>query len=219
MNYSRTKLTYWALVLLFPSLVLVTSTGCIQQWAQLLYVIKGHEIPAKYSGLEGKKIAIVCVSDQSAYGPDTLTYTVASRLGQKLAVGLPDSEIIAPKKVEDWMDENGWEAKNVVEMGTDLEADVVVVVEVSSYSIRDGATLFKGSADVTTTVYDIEKDGQVSFVDGPNLDTFPENGRASIQTTDRKFEAFYLAHLTDRLSKLFLSYDKMEAFAENAMMN
>jgi len=76
--------------------------------AQLLYVIKGHEVPAKYDGLGTSKIAVVCVSDASAYGPDTLTYTVSKYVSVKLAEGLKGTEIVSPAKVENWIDENGW---------------------------------------------------------------------------------------------------------------
>lgn len=214
---SRRNLTYCALVLLFPMLVMVTSTGCIRQMAQLLYVIKGHQIPAKFPGLEDKRVAVVCISDESAYGPDTLTYTVSKYVCVKLSQGLKKGEIISPVKVENWVDEHGWDPTEVVDLGNDLQADAVLVIEVGSYSIHEGATIFKGRADISTTVYDIEKNGQVTFAHGPEEYTFPKNGRASIQTSDRKFEAFYLARLTDHISKLFIPHDKMESFADDAI--
>ena len=214
---SRKNLAYCALVLLFPMLVMVSSTGCIRQMAQLLYVIKGHQVPAKFPGLEGKRVAVVCVSDESAYGPDTLTYTVSKLVCIKLAQGLKKGEVISPGKVESWIDEYGWDPSEVVTLGKDLEAEAVLVIEIGSYSIHEGATIFKGRADLTTTVYDIEKDGQITFSFGPDEYSFPENGRAAIQTSDRKFEAFYLARLTDHISKLFVPHDKMESFADDAM--
>ena len=55
---------------------LIGSTGCIGAMAQLLYVIKGHKSPADFAGLEGKRVAVVVVSDASAYGPDTLTLSL-----------------------------------------------------------------------------------------------------------------------------------------------
>lgn len=214
---SRKNLAYCALVVLFPMLVMVSSTGCIRQMAQLLYVIKGHQVPAKYPGLEDKRVAVVCVSDESAYGPDTLTYTVSKNVCVKLSQGLKKGEIISPARVESWIDEHGWDPSDVVALGQDLDAEAVLVIEIGSYSIHEGATIFKGRADLTTTVYDIEKGGQITFSYGPDEYSFPENGRASIQTSDRKFEAFYLARLTDHISKLFVPHDKMDSFADDAM--
>ena len=53
----------------FTIVMLVTTVGCMGGLAQLLYVIKGHKIPAEFNGLEGKRVAVVCISDASAYGP------------------------------------------------------------------------------------------------------------------------------------------------------
>ena len=94
-----------------------------------------------------------------------------------------------------------------------------MVIEVGSYSIHDGVTLFKGRVDLTCTVYDIEKEGQISFVQGPEEFIFPKNGRPSIQTSDRQFEAFFLARLTDHISRLFVKTDKMDTFANEAILN
>ncbi|MFK7769327.1 MAG: hypothetical protein AB8B55_19045 [Mariniblastus sp.] len=203
---------------IFSAICLVTSTGCIQQMAQLLYVIKGHEIKAQFEGLEGKRVAILCVSDSSAYGPDTLTYTVSKYVSLKLASGVKDVEVISPPVVEAWIDENGWDSQDYATLGDGVKADMVVVIEIGSYSIKEGATLYKGRADMSVTVYDVAKGGQVSFHHGPDNYVFPENGRPTTQSTERQFEMFYLARLTDRISRLFVPHNKMDAFAEDAML-
>jgi hypothetical protein len=208
-----------ALMLVIPVFLIATNSGCINQMAGLLYVIKGHEIAPQFEGLEGKRVAVLCVSDASAYGPDTLTYTVAKHVSMKVAQGVKRVEVVSPAKIENWIDHNGWEESKVVPLGEAIDAEMVVVIEVASYSIHEGATIYKGNADLTVTVYDIAKRGQVSFVHGPDQYSFPENGRPSIQSSDRQFESFYLARLTEHISKLFVPYDKMESFADDAMMN
>ena len=207
------------LMVVFPFLILSTSTGCINQLAGLLYVIKGHEVPPAFVGLEGKRVAVLCISDESAYGPDTLTYTVAKNVSAKIAQGVKNVEVISPAKIENWIDENGWNEADVDLLGNGIDAELVVVLEIGAYSIHEGATIYKGRADLTATVYDITKNGQVSFVHGPDNYTFPENGRPAIQTSDRQFEAFFLARLTEHISKLFVAYDKMESFADDAILN
>jgi hypothetical protein len=206
-------------MLVLPLIILTSSAGCINEMAQLMYIIKGHQVPPKFEGLEGKRVAVLCVSDASAYGPDTLTYTVSRNVGIKIARGVKEVAVIGQRKIESWIDEHGWEESSVVPLGQGVKADVLVVIEIGSYSIHEGATIFKGNADLTVTVYDIEKDGQVSFADGPSIFSFPENGRPAIQTSDRQFEAFFLARLTEHISRLFVAYDRMETFADDAMMN
>ncbi len=192
--------------------------GCIGALAEILYVIKGHKIPAAYSGLEDKRVAVVCVSDASAYGPDTLTYTVSKVIGMKLAQSVKKIRVVPAHEIENWVDTNGWDETDFVALGKGVNAEVVLAVEISSYSIHEGATIFKGRADVTATVFDVTNGGQVAFVHGPKHFTFPENGRPAIQTTDRQFEAIYLAKLTEHITRQFYDHDMELTVAEDASL-
>ena len=196
---------------------LLLQTGCVGFLSQVIYTIRGNMIDADFEGLDGKRVAVVCVSDASAYGPDTLTYTVAQAVGIKLANGLePDSQIIAPSRIEDWIDNNGWNETEYVELGKGVGAEMVVAIEIASYSLNEGSTLFKGRSDVTVTVYDIEKDGQVPYSSTPDHFVFPRHGRPAIQTSEREFEAYYLAQLTTMIANHFMAHDKLESFARDA---
>ena len=191
--------------------------GCVGFLAQVIYTIKGHDVQPNFKGLNGKRVAVVCVSDASAYGPDTLTYTVAQAVGIRLANGLDEeSQIIAPARIEQWIDNNGWNETQYVELGKGVEADMVVAIEIASYSLTEGSTLYKGRADVSVTVYDIEKDGQVPYSATPNHFVFPKHGRPATQSTEREFEAFYLAQLTTMIANHFVVHDKLESFARDA---
>ena len=197
----------------------LTMPGCIGALSQLIYTIRGHRIDAEFDGLNGKRIAVVCVSDASAYGPDTLTYTISQAVGIRLVNGLKkDSQVIAPSKIEEWIDNNGWNETEYVELGKGVDADMVLAIEVAAYSLTEGSTLFKGRSDVTLTVYDIKKDGQVPYSATPMHFAFPRNGRPSIQTSEREFEAFYLSQLTTMIANKFVPHDKLETFANDATM-
>ncbi len=209
----------YCLLIAFLAIGLLTLPGCIGALAQLIYTVKGHQVQPTYSGLNGKRVAVVVVSDNSAYGPDTLTYTVAQAVGIRLANGLEKgSQVIAPAKIEEWIDNNAWNETEYVELGKGVEADMVLAIELASYSLTEGSTLFKGRSDVTLTVYDIEKDGQVPFSAIPKHFTFPKNGRPAIQTNEREFEAFYLSQLTTMIANQFVVHDKLESFANDATM-
>lgn len=199
------------------ALGLLTLPGCVGFLAQVIYTIKGHDVQPAFKGLNGKRVAVVCVSDASAYGPDTLTYTVGQAVGILLANGLDEeSQIIAPARIEAWRDTNSWNETEYVELGKGVEADMVVAIEIASYSLTEGSTLYKGRADVTVTVYDIEKDGQVPYSATPNHFVFPKHGRPAIQTSEREFEAFYLSQLTTMIANHFIVHDKLESFARDA---
>ena len=195
---------------------IVSFTGCLGGVAQLLHVLIGHKVPAAYSGLEGKRVAVVCVSDASAYGRDTLTYTVNKAVSLKLAQSVKNIRVVPAYEIEEWIDTNGWDETDFVKIGRGVNADMVLAIEISSYSIHEGATMYKGRSDLTATVYDIANDGQVTYVHGPKHFEFPEMGRPAIQTSDQKFEAYYLAHLTQHITRQFYDHDQLETVAEDA---
>ena len=197
---------------------LVITTGCIQEMAQLMYVIKGHKIEPPFQGLKEKTVAIVCNSDAPAFGPDALSVTIAKHLGITFVTSEDKITIAAPAKVAEYIDANGWQEGSAGKLGKAVGADYVIVVEVDGYSIHEGPTLYKGRSDWTASAYDVANDGQLVFSNGPNHFAFPETGRPSLQTSERVFESFYLARLTDRISKQFVSYDKMETYAADAMI-
>ena len=209
------------LALLFALVIaatLTTSTGCIQEMATLLYVIKGHRIDPPFAALKDMKVAVVCNSDARAFGPDALSVTIAKHIGLALATSPDKITVAAPAKVEDYIEANGWSEENAAQLGEAVGADFVIVIEVEDYSIHEGATLYKGRAEWTASAYDVANDGKIAFSNGPNHFAFPETGRPSLQTSERVFESFYLGRLADRISKQFVSYDKMESYADEAMM-
>ena len=203
-------------LLLVLAATFATTTGCVQGIAQLMYVIKGHKVEPPFPGLKGKKVAIVCNSDAAAFGPDSLSVTIAKHIGIAFATSDDKITIAAPAKVEEFIDANGWQEDSVAQLGEAVGADFVIVIEVEDYSIHEGATLYKGRSDWTASAYDVLNDGQIVYSNGPNHFAFPEAGRPSLQTSERVFESFYLGRLCDRVSKQFITFDTMESFADEA---
>jgi len=203
-------------LLLLLTATFASSTGCIQEIAQLIYVIKGHKVEPPFKALKDNKVAIVCTSDAAAFGPDSLSVTITKHIGILMATSNDKITIAAPAKVEEFIDANGWEDDSPSKLGEAVDADYVVVIDVEDYSIHEGATLYKGRSEWTATAFDVANEGKMVFSVGPRQFTFPEAGRPSIQTSEREFESFYLARLCDRISKQFVTYDKLETYAEDA---
>lgn len=195
---------------------LLMQTGCVGALAQLLYVVKGHKLKAQFPGLQEKTVAVVCVTDSTAYGPDTLSSTVNKAVSLQLKQNVRKCTVVSPAKVSQWIDSNGWNQSNFVEIGRGVEADMVVAIDLGSYTIKEGQTLYKGRCDLTVTVYDISQGGKVVYSTGATDYTFPPNGRPAIQTTERQFETVYLAKLTDQIARLFYDSDALDKVAEEA---
>ena len=205
------RVRVWAGMFLLVSL----AGGCVGIPTQLMWVLYGQKVAAEFNGLEGKTVAVVCVSDASAYGPTNLTYTVERQISERLKTNVKKVVVIPQTKVNDWKDNNAWNEENFYQLGKGVEADVVLAIEVSNYSLYDGQTMYKGRATVASTVYDMEK-GDVVFRRGPEEYTFPKSGRPSIQNNDRQFEEYYLTKLCEHLARRFYEFDKKEMFAEDA---
>ena len=198
------------------SIFLIASVGCAGHLAQIMYIIKGNKIPADYKGLEGKKVAVVCVTDASSYGGDDLSMQVCRGVSLKLAQNVKKIEVIPPYKVEELIDRNGFDGSDFTMIGDELGADVVLAIELRSYSLHEGGTMYKGRSELTATVFDITKSGQVDYVIGPKQYSFPENGRPATQTNERQFELIYLAKLTEFVSRNFYAFEKADTIAEDA---
>ncbi len=206
----------------FPTVILLGvialfAGGCIGATANLMYMLHGLKIDAEYEGLEGSRVAVVVVSDASSYGPDTLTNVVGQAMALRLAQQVDDITLIPQNVIENWKDTHGWDQVDFREIGKGVNAEKVLAIDIGSYSIHEGTTLFKGRSMLTTTVYDLEDNGNVVFAQGPAEFSFPKtHARPAMSTNEREFESVFIAKMVDYVTRNFYAYDKAEAVAEDA---
>lgn len=220
MDGTTTKVDFYKLSFAVTLLVAVVSlSGCVGTAAQMLYFIKGDKVKAEFAGLKNRRVVVVCETDASSYGPNPLTESIAQMLSAQLKQNVKNIELVSPDAVENWKDQNGWQAINYVELGQGIEADYVVAVEISGYSIHEGQTMFKGRSTVRTQVLDIKNNGEVAFVYGPELLEFPKtHARPAIGTTEAEFERAYLTKMVQQISWLFYDHERLDSFAQDAWM-
>lgn len=213
---------YFRVALTLVSLsFLSTSVGCLPLMDRLAYVIRGTDVPAPYDGLKGKRTAVVCLSEASAFGPDSLSRSVTRMVGATLLTKVKKIQMVPTLEIDKWIDENDWVGTDFIELGKGVKADRLVVIEIADYSIHEGKTLHKGRANINMTVY--EFDGKKGSTVGhtfrlPEYE-FPKNGRPSIQTSDRQFEEFFLARVCRLMTNQFIPHDKFDSFADEAMLS
>jgi hypothetical protein len=189
--------------------------GCVGVSAQLLHLIYGNKVAAQYEGLNDKKVAVVCVSDASAYGPNNLTYTIERLVAQRLAANVPGIKMIPQSTVDNWKDQYGWDENDFVQIGKGIGADRVVAIEIAGYTLHDGPTMYKGQAAVTSSVYDINNQ-TVAFHAGPEDYQFPKSGRPAMHITERQFEEAFLTKFCEYLARRFYEHEKVDTIAEDA---
>jgi len=200
------------------TVVLLTFTGCVGAASNLMYAIHGLKVEADYDGLAESRVAVVVVSEASSYGPDTLASVVSRAMGIRLNQNVKDIQIVPQNQIENWQDTHSWDRVDFREIGRGVEAEKVVAIEIDSYSIHEGSTLYKGRSMVTTTVYDLTDDeGQIVYSQGPGEYLFPKShARPVMSTTEQQFEALYLSKLVDNIARHFYEHDKAEGIAEDA---
>ncbi|MEE2990172.1 MAG: hypothetical protein VX715_06130 [Planctomycetota bacterium] len=211
---NRPKNLFSLHALLFLALLVMPLTGCIGLISHGLYVLKGDKVPAAYKGLQGKRVAVVCVAGSPASGPSSPPNMIAREVGRILSQRVEGLELVRADEVADWIDRNQWNEIDYTQVGEGVQADLVVALDLEAYRLREGATLFKGKASVHTTVFDIANDGTVVYETSTFDFTYPENGaRHSTETSESSFRRLFIRGLARQLAKDFFAYDRKEDFA------
>lgn len=185
----------------------------------IAHVIWGNKAPAEYSGLEDKRVAVVCVMKSARYGRERTPEMLARLIELTLQKEVDGIEIVPHEEVADWTDNHDWEDVDYKEIGRAVNADQVLAIELSSYSLHDDPTLYKGRADAQINVYDIADRGRVKFHKDLFDYQFPANGhRPAIGTSERKFEQKFLRALSVKIANYFYDYEIASTFASDASM-
>jgi hypothetical protein len=204
------------LLLLVSGGVVVSQTGCIGLAAHVIYAIRGNKVKAEYSGLEKKRVAVICVSSASTYGPDNAAERIANAVRMTLAQQNLKIDFVRQNEINDWLDGN-WEDIDYVEIGKAVKADRVVAIDMESYSLYEGTTLFKGRSGFTVSVFDMEQGGQQVFGKGPREFEYPKSTVVpATSTSERQFEQYFVMEMGAEVARYFYDYDFPETIARDA---
>src|SRR5687768_164947 len=153
--------TFVAAGLLF---ILVTAnTGCVGFLAQLGYWTGGNLVPAEFDGLEGERVAVVCVSSNAAYGVGVEAELLSRGVDSILKENVEKIDIVGQDEIADWVDKNDWDEIDYREVGQGVKADKVVAIGISDFRLYEGQTLYRGRANVKVTVFDMKDGGKEVF--------------------------------------------------------
>jgi hypothetical protein len=192
---------------LLAAVAIATSSGCRSAIATALYLIKGNEVEPDYSGLKGKKVAVVCRPPVGLqYANSNAGRDLAQQITKLLKERVPKIKVVDSQKVANWCDENTWEEYS--EVGKALKADVVVGVELEKFSIYQAQTLYQGKANAMVRVYDCKDGGKVVFEKILPQTVYPPN--TFIQTSDiqeTEFRREFIGVLADQIARHFYPHD------------
>ncbi len=204
------RLRMLGLVILTAALL---QTGCLGLASNLMHGLGVDMEPAEYKGLKDNIVAVITVSDTSQYTNDTAARDLSRQVGELLTKKVKDVKLVRQDKIDGWRDVNGWDALEFAEMGTSLGAQKVLEIELTNLKLRDGATLYRGRADVLVEIIDVET-GTVEFTRRLDEFTYPINaGQYTNETTESRFRRMYLGMLAQEIVRSFHAYDLTDRFA------
>ncbi len=212
---NRPSIGYGILMILALTTVVLPAAGCRSAIATALYLWKGTDIPPDYAELKGKKVAVVCrpvVSLQ--YRNASVARDLAQQISALLQERVPKIRVIDQRKVAKWTDENTWDS--FPEVGKAVKADMVVGIDLESFDLFQGQTLYQGKANATIHVCDCTKGGKVVFEKIIPQSVYPP--QAGVPTSDKpeaEFRREFVRVLADQIARHFYAHDPYADLAQD----
>lgn len=190
--------------------------GCRSVLTTAAYLINGTDEEAEFKELKDKKVAVVCrplVTLQ--YRDSNAGRDLAQHVATLLQQQVPKIQLIDQRKIAKWTDENTWE--EYPEVGKALKADMVVGIDLESFSIYQGQTLYQGKADAMIRVFDC-RHGRKEVFQKPTQCVYPPSGGvATSERTEATFRQEFLMVLANQCARLFFAHDPHADIGQDAM--
>jgi hypothetical protein len=185
-------------------------------FATAAYLWSGTEIPAACSRLENSRVVVVCRPPTSLeYRDAGASRDLAKRIGALLEAHGEQIEVVSPAEVENWADES--DGEDFLELAKALEAQMVLHVELTGFSLHKGPTLYQGQADGTITVYDMQDNGNIIWEKPLDEVLFPANSAVPAQEKPlRNFRRQFIDVLAENIAQNFYGHDPRVSFALDA---
>lgn len=204
----------FCVALLAGSLAQLSGCGAV---ATVAWLIHGPEkVPAKFNGLEGKRVAVVCLDGNSLRGPGGEADAIAKAVSVAIGYHVPDVEMVRFEEIADWIDNRGDDLTDYRDVGRGVKADMVIGIDLASLTIHEGQTLLKGRARTGVKVFDMKKGGQVVYEVPVQEIAWPESGARHVTENEANFRAIFIHMLAQKISQDFYDYELIEDFGKDA---
>jgi hypothetical protein len=194
------------------SMVAIAIGGC-STLGTIVYLVQPNDVPAEFSGLRGKHVAVVCRPIVELQFSDAgSSRELAGIVGALVRQNVRKVKVISQQEVARWIDENDWVDYGT--LGKAVDADVVVGIDLEQFRIHEGTTLYRGRGSAIVRVFDVDEQ---DVVFERRIEDFTYPGTGGVPTTDRsesQFRAMFLQIFGRRVARLFHSYESRVSFAE-----
>lgn len=207
----------WALTLALVALSagLLSASGCTLM-ATAMYVIQGANTAADFSGLRGKRVAVVCRPVTSLHFRDSsVSRDLAKQVGTLLVKNVPKIELVDQREVFEWADENNWE--EYVDIGKAVKADMVVGLDLEEFNLYQGQTLYQGKANLKVVVYDVNEGQEPIFERNLPQAVYPPNAAIPAgEKPEAQFRRQFVTYLARQVAHYFYDHDPTVEFASDS---
>lgn len=199
----------------------VASTGCISMlMATGIYLWNGgNVVPAECEALEKERVVVLCRPPAShefrnAGAARAIGLGVSSLLQQHVK-GI---EVVAPKEVDNWVDEQDWE--NFKDLGRAVKATRIVYIELDDFDLYKGKTLYQGRAEVKISVYDMKDREQELWSRRLGQVLFPRNsGIPAADKPVQQFERQFVDVISLQIAEHFYKHTANADYALDSVAN
>ena len=188
--------------------VAVSTVGCTSLLLTAVYLFKGNDEDAKFDGLVGEKVAVVCrpmVSLQDSGA--NVSRELAKQVGALLEAKVTKIKVVNEQKIVKWTDKNyPWE--EYTEVGRGVKAEIVVGINIESFQTIKAQTLLQGNSKVRLVVYDC-KTRKLLFEEHLPQYVYPPNNPVEMSVqSEPEFRAHYIHALAERIGLNFYPHDR-----------
>jgi hypothetical protein len=208
---------YSAFCAAVAAIVIAALAGGCRPLVQAIGAFEGHEVvPARFNGLEGKRVAVVCIDVNSLYGPGDEADLLARGVSTQLSQNVKNIKMVKQSEIHDWIDQQDQALVDFRNVGRGVKADMVIGVDLNSISTRDVGTLLKGRGNISVKVFDMSRPEEPVYEKPPTVIEFPEHGARHVTESEANFRMMFLRILAEKIAKDFYSYDRTLDFGRDA---
>ena len=203
-------------LLMILAVALLPALGCREIMTTAMYLFKGTDVDPDFKELEGKKVVVVCKPVVSLqYRNANVNRELARQITLLLQEKVPKIKMVDQRKIAKWTDENTWE--EYPEVGKAMKADMVVGVDLESFSLYQAQTLYQGKANATVQVFDCKKGGKVVFEKTIPQSLYPPNSAVpTSERTEPEFRREFVLVLADQIARHFYTHDPYADMGQDA---
>ncbi|MGA2255068.1 MAG: hypothetical protein ABSG53_10435 [Thermoguttaceae bacterium] len=204
----------WPVVVVSLALFSVVLVGCKSGLETATLLWNGYDIQPEFDGLKGKTVAVVCKPLTSQeFSNAGAARALTEGICECLKAHIKDIHLVDPQKVTALVDEKGME--DYVEIGKALKAEKVIGIDIESFGVLDGQTLFKGRASVSIRVYDVAEK-QIEWHKAPPQFVYPKIGSTPVQELpEGEFRNQFVANLAEQIARYFYPHDRHDDYASD----